>query len=153
MEEILAVVSRFIFGELNNYGYWFWDPFYQHCSILGLLSFVTVGLYVLSRVQRKKQTCKPLKITTTKALLIPTIMLIIYTTFLIMLNINALFINEVSHIFYYGLRLYGVSGFGVFIPCLIAAMVVSYFVGRRQRRKEHTTAINMRKQQYKPTTD
>jgi uncharacterized membrane protein len=154
MDFILTFVGRAIFGKLDIYtggysvlGIGFFQPFF----ILALLTLVTCGLYVLSRVQRKKQTRKPLRITTTKALLIPTIMLTIYIIWLIWSYLPFLSIDYSAFCFH--IKAFCVSGFGVFVPCLLVATVCSYFMGKRQRRKEQQQTEKLQQPAYQTVTD
>jgi len=99
-------------------------------SILVLPSFVAVGFYCLSRVQRKKQTDKPpRRVTFSK----------VFTLFLIG---YAVFMASCIHVQpntegYLG-QIYTsiIFPFGVIVPLLCVLNVVSYGMGRRQRRKE-----------------
>jgi preprotein translocase subunit YajC len=137
----LAVVMEY-FGEFILYGQrymlypqtgTFWII---RISIMSTLIISTSILYIISCRQRKQQTRKPLRFTTTKLLLIPLTMLISYPL-LHYFVWNYPFWLLAQYPGYMDLfPMYGLLVYCFITPILVVLMVCSFFMDHRQRRKE-----------------
>ncbi|MCL2288628.1 MAG: hypothetical protein FWC33_05615 [Candidatus Bathyarchaeota archaeon] len=109
-----------------------WSYYFTEIFVLTTLICVTVVLYCVSRVQRKRQTRNPLRFTTTKLLLLPIILLSVYPVIIYVLH-NPWWLPVYSVIPFsvYGLFIYACA-----IPVLLFLMLFSFVFGRRQTRKE-----------------